>query len=164
MGKKTLVLIRSSVRRSTPSRKPVRNFAFQAPKHFGGKLHGPSDLYTERPKSHASCRLVQVWSCRDVQFETSTCWIVKLSTWRVDRVVELSVLTQNNQGWNGTQEGRLPGYCSFSDYPILQVTHHPPYPLWLVQVQRMDKATYEKGAGLWGKTMVIVIIVEKTTA
>ena len=128
MGKKTLVLIRSSVRRSTPSRKPVRNFAFQAPKHFGGKLHGPSDLYTERPKSHASCRLVQVWSCRDVQFKKSTCWIVKLSTWRVDRVVELSVLTQNNQGWNGTQEGRLPGYCSFSDYPILQVTHHPPFP------------------------------------
>ena len=128
MGKKTLVLIRSSVRRSTPSRKPVRNFAFQAPKHFGGKLHGPSDIYTERPKSHASCRLVQVWSCRDVQFKTSRCWIVKLSTWRVDRVVELSVLTQNNQGWNGNQEGRLPGYCSFSDYPILQVTHHPPFP------------------------------------
>ena len=151
MGKKTLVLIRSSLRRSTPSRKPVRNFAFQAPKHFGGKLHGPSDLYTERPKSHASCRLVQVWSCRDVQFKTSTCWIVKLSTWRVDRVVELSVLTQNNQGWNGTQEGRLPGYCSFSDYPILQVTHHPPFPCDWSKFKEWTKQHMKKEQDFGGK-------------
>ena len=151
MGKKTLVLIRSSLRRSTPSRKPVRNFAFHAPKHFGGKLHGPSDLYTERPKSHASCRLVQVWSCRDVQFKTSTCWIVKLSTWRVDRVVELSVLTQNNQGWNGTQEGRLPGYCSFSDYPILQVTHHPPFPCDWSKFKEWTKQHMKKEQDFGGK-------------
>ena len=66
--------------------------------------------------------LFKLWSCRDVQFKMSTCWIVKLATWGVDRVVELSVLTQNNQSWKGTQEGRLPRYCSF---PILQVSNHP---------------------------------------
>ena len=123
MGKKTLVVRKSSVLRSTPTCKPVWNFAFQAPKHFGGKLQDPRTFIRSVLKAMQVVDLFKLWSSRDVQFKTSTCWIAKLSTWGVDRVVELSVLTQNNQGWKGTQEGRLPGYSSF---PILQVTHHPP--------------------------------------
>ena len=92
MGKKTLVVRKSSVLRSTPTCKPVWNFAFQAPKHFGGKLHGPSDLYTQRPKGHASCRLVlvvhvELSRCAVQDVDMLNCQVVHLTGWSSCRAV-----------------------------------------------------------------------------